>query len=180
MPRIPYLAKDLAQPKDIVDAIRARRGGSLLDLDRMLLHSPPLAKGWNAMLREVRNELALPAKLRELAICAVAKLNEAAYEFRQHEPEFRKAGGTAAQVAALGALSTSTAAGNDAVPFDAAERAVLRLATEMTRQVKVSDAAFSAVRAVLPDDRQFVELVGVIATYNLVSRFLVALEIEPE
>jgi alkylhydroperoxidase family enzyme len=180
MPRIPYLAKDLAEPRDLVETIRARRGGELLDLDRMLLYSLPFAKGWNAMLREVRNELALSAKLRELAICAVAKLNDAEYEFQQHAPEFEKAGGTAAQAAALGAFLTSPTADQDGAPFDAAERAVLRLATEMTRQVKVSDSTFAAVRAILPDDGQIVELVGVIAAYNMVSRFLAALEIEPE
>jgi alkylhydroperoxidase family enzyme len=32
----------------------------------------------------------------------------------------------------------------------------------------------------LPDDRHVVEIVGVIATYNMVSRFLVALGVEPE
>lgn len=40
--------------------------------------------------------------------------------------------------------------------------------------------ALRNVRAALPDDSQLVELVGVIAAYNLVSRFLVAFEIEPE
>jgi alkylhydroperoxidase family enzyme len=36
------------------------------------------------------------------------------------------------------------------------------------------------VRAVLPEPRQQVELVGTIAAYNMVSRFLVALNVEPE
>jgi alkylhydroperoxidase family enzyme len=36
------------------------------------------------------------------------------------------------------------------------------------------------VRATLPDHQQVVELVGVIAAYNMVSRFLVALGVEPE
>jgi alkylhydroperoxidase family enzyme len=36
------------------------------------------------------------------------------------------------------------------------------------------------VRGQLDDDRQLVELVGVVAAYNMVSRFLVALGIEPE
>ena len=49
----------------------------------------------------------------------------------------------------------------------------------MTRTVKVTDATFDAVRARL-SDQHCVELVGVIATYNMVSRFLVALGIEPE
>jgi alkylhydroperoxidase family enzyme len=38
---------------------------------------------------------------------------------------------------------------------------------------------FAAVHAAL-GDRQTVELVGTIATYNMVSRFLVALRITPE
>jgi alkylhydroperoxidase family enzyme len=36
------------------------------------------------------------------------------------------------------------------------------------------------VRAVLPGEQQVVELVGLIAAYNMVSRFLVALGVEPE
>jgi len=47
MPHVPYLPADLAEPKDIVDSVRARRGGHLTHLDRMLLHSPQLAAGWN-------------------------------------------------------------------------------------------------------------------------------------
>jgi alkylhydroperoxidase family enzyme len=36
------------------------------------------------------------------------------------------------------------------------------------------------VRAALPDDRQAFELVTVIAAYNMVSRVLVALGVDPE
>lgn len=46
----------------------------------------------------------------------------------------------------------------------------------MTRDVRVSDALFSRVRAHF-DDRQVVELTTVIAAYNCVSRFLVALDV---
>src|SRR5690606_10326538 len=49
-PRIPYQPADLAEPAEVVDAIRQRRGGELLELDRMLLHSAPLAARWNAMM----------------------------------------------------------------------------------------------------------------------------------
>jgi alkylhydroperoxidase family enzyme len=176
MPRIPYVARDLQQPEDLVAAIRARRGGELLNLDRMLLHSPPLAAGWNAFLRAVRNELLLDARLRELAMCAVAALNGADYEFRHHAPVFVKAGGTAAQVEAL--RDPHRAAGDEAL-FDATSRAALRLTIEMTRAVRVSDSTFTLVRTHL-DERCTVELVGVIAAYNMVSRFLVALGVEPE
>lgn len=176
MSRIPYQPADLAQPADIVDAIRNRRGGHLLNLDRMLLHSPPFAKGWNAFLGEVRSSLVLPPKIRELAMCLVAVLNGAEYEFHHHAPEFIRAGGSPAQVEALREPDTA----RHSPLFDAAEQAIIHLTIDMTRQVTVSDETFSEVRTNLHNDRFVVELVGVIATYNMVSRFLVALGIEPE
>jgi alkylhydroperoxidase family enzyme len=174
--RIAYQPADSTEPAELVAAIRARRGGRLLNLDRMLLHSPPLAAGWNAHLRAVRTELALEPKLRELAICVVAVLNGAEYEFHHHAPEFVDAGGSAAQVAAL---RDPDAARTDTALFDATERAALALTIDITRSVAVSDATFEAVHGAL-GDRCTVELVGTIAAYNMVSRFLVALRVEPE
>ena len=176
MPRIPMVPADIAEPADVVGAVRARRGGTLLHLDRMLLHSPPMAMGWNTYLGAVRTQLALSSRLRELAMCVVAVINGAEYEFQQHSPLYVAAGGTNAQVRAL---RDPDAAMHDAALFDPCERAALALIVEMTRHVKVHDATFDAVRAHL-DDRRVVELVGVVATYNMVSRFLVALGVEPE
>lgn len=177
MSRIPDAAPAPQAPKELVDAIRARRGGRLLNLDRMLLRSPAFARGWNAFLGEVRNSLELSPKLRELAICLVAVLNGADYEYLHHAPEFIKAGGNARQLAALRGLEHGVA---DPALFDARERAVVRLTLEMTRQVRTSDATFAAAVDTLGDHQHVVELVGVIATYNMVSRFLLALQIEPE
>jgi len=174
---IPYQPKDIDEPRELVAAIRARRGGTLLNLDRMLLHSPPLAAGWNGFLRAVRTELAVSPKLRELAICAVALLNRADYEYRQHAPVFLQSGGRADQLDALGRIG---GADFDLTAFDIPERAVIALTTEMTRTVEVSPATMDAVRAALANDRHVVEIVAVIATYNMVSRFLVALGVEPE
>ena len=168
---------DSAGPPELVAAIRARRSGALLNLDRMLLNSPALAAGWNAHLGAVRTGLSLDARLRELAICGVAVLNGAEYEFEQHLPVFIRAGGTPS---AARALRDYAAACDDRALFDATERAAMRLVLEMTRNVAVSARTFDAVRAALPGDAQLVELVGVIATYNMVSRFLVALQIESE
>jgi alkylhydroperoxidase family enzyme len=177
MPRIPYKADNEVGPEEIVVPIRARRGGKLLNLDRILLHSPAFARGWNSFLGAVRNELRLSPKLREIAICGVAVLNGAEYEFRHHLPEFMKAGGTEAQVKAL---QNFAATADNAGLFDASERAVIQLTLEMTRSVEVSDSTFSRVKAALPDEQQMMELVGVIAAYNMVSRFLVALGVTPE
>ncbi len=49
----------------------------------------------------------------------------------------------------------------------------------MTRNIQVSPATLKRVRAVL-SDQQTVELIGTIAGYNMVSRFLIATGVEPE
>lgn len=176
MPRIPYVPADLEEPADIVDAVRARRGGTLLNLDRMLLHSPELARGWNPFLNAVRTQLSLSPRLRELAICVVAVLNRAEYEFAHHAPEFVRTGGGDAQIARL---HTPDDAALDDVLFDATERATIALAIEMTRHVEVSNRSFERASALL-DPQSLVELIATIATYNMVSRFLVATGITTE
>jgi len=129
---IPYITDDKAGPPDLIEAIRSRRpGGKLLNLDRILLHSPNFTKGWNTMFAAIRGQLALPGKLRELPIMAIAVLNKADYEWVQHEPEFLKAGGTREQLAALKDLKA------DPKLFDATELAALQLTIEMTRDVQV-------------------------------------------
>jgi alkylhydroperoxidase family enzyme len=177
MPRIPYQPLDLAEPKELVDRIRQRRGGTLLNLDRQLLHSPAFASGWNTFLGEVRNHLSLSPKLKEIAMCVVAVLNQAIYEFHHHAPEYIKAGGSPEQVEGLKAVGTPHYTPH---LFDAAEQAAIQLTLEMTRHIRVSDETFAAALKALPNQQAVVELIGVAATYNMVSRFLVALEIEPE
>jgi alkylhydroperoxidase family enzyme len=176
MARVPLVPIDLAEPKDLVAAVRARRGGELSELDRLLLHSPALAEGWNFYLGQVRTRLTVEAKLRELAMCGVAVVNGAEYEFAGHLPLFIKAGGSDAQGKAL--RQVRSAMENDRL-FDAAERATLRLTYEMTENVKVADETFKAAAEALGGTRAVVELIGIIATYNMVSRFLVALELHP-
>ena len=177
MPVVPYKPVDTQEPLDLVESIRSRRGGQLLKLDRILLHSPAFATAWNHFLGTVRNDLEIPAKLRELSICTVAILNKADYEFMQHSPEFLKAGGTKKQLIALQQLGGAKI---QSAHFDTTEQAVIQLSIEMTQSVQVTKKIMDTVKAVLENDQHLVELVGVIATYNMVSRYLVALGIEPE
>lgn len=180
-PIIPYVSKDLAEPADLVAAIRARRGGSLMNLDRILLHSPPFAKGWNVFLGEVRKNLSLSPKLREIAMCGVAVLNGAEYEFMHHAPELLAAGGSKEQVQALRQIAKP---GFDQDPtwvrlFSPAEQDAVALTLAMTREIQVSPQLMKRLQSAI-GDRALVELTGVIATYNMVSRFLIALNVTPE
>ncbi|MEN9330896.1 MAG: hypothetical protein RLZZ484_2084, partial [Pseudomonadota bacterium] len=50
--RSPHWQAELKpQPADLVEAIRARRGGKLLNLDHVLLWSEPIARGWNIFMK---------------------------------------------------------------------------------------------------------------------------------
>jgi alkylhydroperoxidase family enzyme len=175
--RIPPVPEDCQTPPELLAAIRARRGGRLLNLDRTLLQSPPLAQGWNDFLRVIRSALTVSPLLREIAVCGVAVLNGADYEFAQHEPEFRRAGGSAE---AASRLKDFESAADDNAIFSAVERAVMALTIRMTRHVEVDDATWERLVSELPEVQAQVEIVGVIATYNMVSRFLIACRIDAE
>lgn len=169
-----------AQPEDLVEAIKQRRGGALLNLDKALLWSEPLARGWNVYLKAVRTELPTSRKLRELGICTVALLTGADYEYHHHAPDFLAAGGTQAELNALkAALMDNPRAPAMSTALGAVEKIVVQYAAQMTLDVKVSDDVFSGLRQHL-DTTQIVELTSAIATYNMVARFLVALGVTAE
>jgi alkylhydroperoxidase family enzyme len=63
--------------------------------------------------------------------------------------------------------------------FEARERDVLAYTDAMTLQVQVPQPLFDALRVHL-SDREVVELTATVAGYNMVSRFLEALQIEIE
>jgi alkylhydroperoxidase family enzyme len=174
--RIPSWTPEAA-PRDraLIDAILKRRGGKLINLDLALLWSEPLARGWNALLGAVRREFALEPRLREAAICVVAKITGADYEFNHHWPEYVKAGGNDQLRSRFD--DPDRAAGDPAFPAD--ERLAMRYAVAMTRTIKVPDALFAELRARFSDS-EIVELTAAIAAYNMVARFLVALEVEDE
>ena len=172
MARIAY--PDLAQLSDepLVERIKRERGGKVLNLYKMLLHSPPVAEGWLGLMTAVRQLTELPGRYRELAILRVAVLNGARYEFDVHAPFALREGLTERVIDALR---------SDRVPDElhAADRAVLAYTDSMTREVHVSDRVFAEVSEHFAE-RQIVELTATIAAYNCVSRFLEALHIDSE
>ncbi len=179
--RIPdWSPQSKSQPVELVAAIEARRGGALLNLDRALLWSEPLARGWNVYLKAVRSELPTSRRLRELAICTVALLTGARYEYHHHAPDFLAAGGTQKQLDALQHYVANHAPrAPDEIALDAVDSVVAHYAAQMTRNVQVDDTVFNALHRHF-DTTEIVELTSAIATYNMVARFLVALQITPE
>ncbi len=175
---IPYVSDTPpAGAEELFKVIRDRRGGKLLNLDRMLLNSPEFAQGWNTMFGAIRGRLVVSPKLRELAIMTIGVMNKADYELQAHAPFFSSAGGTQKQLDAI-KKGVPEAIKNTKL-FDEPERATLSLTYEMTRNVTVKKATMAKIRSLLPT-QQVVELIGTIAGYNMVSRFLIATGIDLE
>jgi alkylhydroperoxidase family enzyme len=174
MARLEYPDLDAADAATQVAAenIRQQRGGRLLNLFKMQLYNPDIATGWLALGSAVRFKGELDAPTRELAICLVARLTGAEYEWTGHRRLALNEGVSEAQLDGILDWRRSHA-------FDPRQRAVLALAEEMTRSVQVQDATFDAVKSALPP-RHVVELVATAAYYNMVARFLVGLEIDLE
>jgi alkylhydroperoxidase family enzyme len=171
MPRIPYVPADIDTPADLVGALRKRRGGELLDVDRMMLHSPALTAAWSGFFGNLKEGMAVPVQQRELIATVVGVINGAPYQIRQHGKAYLAAGGSPEKLQALHEPDRAQESGC----FDALELTLIRLSLEMTRNVKVSDEVFAAARKALGSEQALVEAVGVAAGFNLVSRFLVAL-----
>jgi 4-carboxymuconolactone decarboxylase len=173
MPRIQAVSSsNNGEVVALMEDIKAERGGKLLLLYKVLLNSPPVAGGWLKLLTAIRQKTTIPAGLRELIILRIAVLNGAAYEFAAHAPIARAEG---AAETAIEAMRTGGIPESLADP----ERAALLYAEEMTRDVKVKAETFAALKRHF-DDRRILELTATIAAYNMVSRVLVALEIEAE
>ncbi|MFM8590353.1 MAG: carboxymuconolactone decarboxylase family protein [Limnohabitans sp.] len=179
--RIPdWTPEQLPQPQALVDAILARRGGTLLNLDKALVWSEPVAAGWNTYMRNVRTGLSTSRKLCELGICTVALLTGADYEYHHHAPDFLKAGGSQEELEALNrAVSKHPAAGVDDAALDPISQWVVQYAAQMTLNVRVDSGLFQQLQSRL-NTTEIVELTTAIAAYNMVARLLVALEIRPE
>src|SRR2546430_2637519 len=78
----------------ILSRVQPRRAPhALIPLDLTLLPSPPVADGWNSFLGAIRTRSSLPADVRETAICRVAAINEAWFEWKSHVPILRGDGG---------------------------------------------------------------------------------------
>ncbi len=142
--------------------------GEITLLYQILLNSPAVCEGWEALLTVIRQKTGLPPRLRELIILRIAVLNDAPYEYNVHVPFGRKAGLRDDEMEAV--------RGTDLSAFDERDRLALEYTDSMTRAIHVPDDLFARVQAA-HNPKMIVELTATIAAYNMVSRFLEALRV---
>ncbi|OAL64394.1 nuclear transcription factor Y subunit B-7 [Trichophyton rubrum] len=159
----------------ILERIRARRGpNGLLPLDLTLLHSFPVADGWNSF-GAIRTRTSIPTAARELAIYRVAAINQAWFEWKQHFP-LLKIAGVSDQAIELTKLDTCDEAELARELYSKELIAVYRYSSAMTRNVKVPKDVFQEIKGLF-SEKEVVEITATTAAYNCVSRFLVALNV---
>ncbi|KAJ9628298.1 uncharacterized protein PV06_01258 [Exophiala oligosperma] len=163
--------------QEIVQRIETRRRATgLLPLDLTLLHAPEIANGWNTLFDAIRTKNSLAEDIREIAICRTALINRAWFEWNAHAPILQHCKGfTIDQFETVKQRSPSCQG-----VLNNQQWAVLRYADIMTTEVAVPQALFDEVRATGFSAQQMVELTATIATYNMVGRFLVALDVGEE
>jgi len=174
MARVPLL-EETEHPElaESIAKIKGARGGRLINIYRLMLHSPALANAWFELNQAVRYGTEIDGQSRELAVIRVAILNDVEYVQRAHGPAYAlKEGLTPEQVAAVENWQPSKL-------FSASQRALLDYTDAMTRDIDVPDALFAEVRKYF-SERQTVELTMLISAYNMLTRFLKALKVDPE
>ena len=174
MARIPYVDEPIDPAlAELVGRLTSGRRGKLLNLYRLLLHSPPIAAAWFEQVNAVRWKTQLSGRLREIVIIRIALLNRAAYAIAQHVPKLAKAEGLSdAECEALRDWHASSL-------FNEQERAALAYADAITQSIDVPEPVFAALRGHFGNS-EIVELTVLIGTYNMHTRVLQALDIDLE
>jgi alkylhydroperoxidase family enzyme len=174
MARVPLIGEsEHPELSEIISKIKGARGGRLINIYRLMLHSPALAAAWFEFNQAVRYGTEIDGQCRELAVIRVAILNGVEYVQRAHGPAYAlKEGLTPAQVEALGDWQSSNL-------FSERQRALLAYTDAMTRDIEVPDTVFAEIRKHF-SERQTVELSMLIGAYNMLTRFLKALKVDPE
>jgi 4-carboxymuconolactone decarboxylase len=174
MARVSYVEEnDHPELAELIGKVRAGRRGTLINVYKLLLHTPPLAACWLDLISTARFKTELDGRLREIVIVRVGYLNRTAYVVKQHVPELTAPEGLSqVECDALADWRKSRF-------FNGRERAALAYADAMTRDVAVSNGVFDALRPYF-NERQIVELTVLIGTYNMHTRVFMALKIDPE
>ena len=144
--------------------------------DRILLHAPEIARGWNSFFGVIRGKMQLDGQLRELVINAIAVLNDAPYEWYQHHGVYIAEGGSQAKLEALKKMKSCDFEDRQLGIFNRIEQLTLKLARRLTLQVEAPHSLLIELRENL-GKQQLVELLMTICAYNCCSRFLVAMRI---
>ena len=174
MPAVsPIESPESQQLRDFYARIEpASRGLGVLNVFKVMAHSPELMESWWGMMVVALSRLQLDPRLRELAILRLFELTRCTYGFAHHVRIGRDAGVSDEQIADL--------RGNiESERFSELDKLVLRYTDAVTSLGDEAPALAEALRQHL-SEQEVVELTFCIANWNLMAHLLAPLEIELE
>ena len=168
MARLPYIDADQLPPEQR-DLLKRP-----INLTRLLVNSPGMAKAFHGIGGFIRNKSTLDPRLRELAILQVGWMEKSEYEFTHHVKIGKEFGVTDEDIQGL-FLET---AGKPS-KLDPLTKTVLKGAREMVRDIGMSDETFAEIKQHLSNEHM-TDLVLTIAFYCAVVRVLATMKIDNE
>jgi 4-carboxymuconolactone decarboxylase len=136
-------------------------GGRIFNIFKVLAHHPKLVKRWTPFAGHILGKQTLPFRDRELLILRIGWLNQAEYEFAQHEL-IAKRGGVSDED--IGRIKQGPTAGG----WSETERALMQAADDLYENSVVSDATWATL-AKSYSTEQLIDAVFTIGQYNMVS-----------
>jgi len=136
-------------------------GGRIFNIFKVLAHHPKLVKRCTPFAGHILGKQTLPFRDRELLILRIGWLNQAEYEFAQHEL-IAKRGGVSDED--IGRIKQGPTAGG----WSETERALMQAADDLYENSVVSDATWATL-AKSYSTEQLIDAVFTIGQYNMVS-----------
>jgi alkylhydroperoxidase family enzyme len=168
MARLPYIDADQLPPEQR-DLLKRP-----INLTRLLVNSPGMAKAFHGIGGYIRNKSSLDSRLRELAILQVGWMEKSEYEFTHHVKIGKEFGVTDEDIQGL-FLETE----GKPSKLDPLTKTVLKGAREMVRNIGMSDETFAEIKQHLSNEHM-TDLVLTIAFYCAVVRVLATMKIDNE
>jgi 4-carboxymuconolactone decarboxylase len=159
--RIPMrdLSTMAAEDREAVE--KNAMNGRIFNIFKVLAHHPKLVKRWTPFAGHILGKQTLPFRDRELLILRIGWLNQAEYEFAQHELIARRGGVSEADIARL-------KDGPKAAGWTEKEAALLQVADDLFDSSVVADETWETC-AKHYSTEQLMDAVFTVGQYNLVS-----------
>ena len=170
-PRMPLLPMEQMPPKTR-QMIEGDGPTNSLNINKMMAHAESCVRHYMRMGSAILSQLQLDPVLRELVVLRVGVLCDSSYQRFQHEKIARQVGVPEEKIQGV-------ANSLDASCFSDLERLVLQYTDEVTTKVRSQDDTFQKLGEHF-DHRELAELTLVIGFYNMVSRFLVNMDVMEE
>ena len=172
MAKIPYVEREDTTPEiqAMYDQLE-KKFGVVPNVVKAMANSPKLLPGFLTLLGASLGPTEVDAPLKELAILTTSKINGCSYCSAHHTAAGKRAGLSKEKLEATPNYTSSI--------FDEKERAVVRFASEVTKNVAASEESLNELRKFF-NESQISELNIVIGIFNLLTRFADTFKVDLE